>query len=391
MAYRHKSAARFQAEVEDITRRYGARLLFMADNIMAMDYYDDFMSWARQRELNVDFFYEIKANVTRKQVKALREGGCTMVQPGIESFSTNVLNLMRKGVKAIQNVAFLKYARDYGVDPVYNILCGFPGESSDDYRHMTEQLAKLSHLKPPNAIMAIQYHRFSPYHRSPESFGIRLRPDPLYRYVYDLPEQELARIAYHFERVDDGASSATTYAPSLGKVTLPWFQSYREERCTLTWRAENGDILICDRRHNYPERDYRLGDHAVHVFRALDVPRTLDGAVREADRLAQGHTGEPETPSQLVALRPRLRVVTPAPLEPATPPWRAAPAEPELARSREHRIRFDRDAFVADAKACLDWLCNLGLLYFDDDRYLALPVTENAPNGRMAVWRRAPV
>ncbi len=178
MGYRQKLTERFQQELEHIVRRYSPRFLFMTDNILSMSYYDRFMEWAAQAGVGVDFFYEIKANVRRTHIEKLAEAGITGVQPGIESFSSNILALMQKGTTGIQNVAFLKYARDHGILATYNILYGFPGEDPDDYAEMARQIPKLVHLRPPTSIPEIEYHRFSPYHQDPGRFGIRLRPQP---------------------------------------------------------------------------------------------------------------------------------------------------------------------------------------------------------------------
>jgi ribosomal peptide maturation radical SAM protein 1 len=107
MGYRHKQAERFQSEVETIVNRYGASFIFMTDNILPMKYYDRFMTWASRAGLRTNFFYEIKSNVTRRHVALLADAGVTAVQPGIESFSSKILSLMRKGTTGIQNIALL--------------------------------------------------------------------------------------------------------------------------------------------------------------------------------------------------------------------------------------------------------------------------------------------
>src|SRR5690606_12063841 len=120
----------------------------------------------------------------------------TAVQPGIESFSTTVLKLMRKGVTAAQNVALLKYAREYGIRPAYNIIVGFPGESEHAYFPAIRQMPNLWHLMPPSSAPLIEFHRFSPYHADPASFGITLEPNPFYALLYPYAGEALKDIAY---------------------------------------------------------------------------------------------------------------------------------------------------------------------------------------------------
>jgi len=56
-------------------------------------------------------FYEVKANLTRVQVSALRAAGVTRIQPGIESLSDHVLKLIGKGTCGLRNVQLLKWCR----------------------------------------------------------------------------------------------------------------------------------------------------------------------------------------------------------------------------------------------------------------------------------------
>ena len=94
-----------------------------------MNYYRTVLPELAERKLGVTFFYEIKSNLKKKQVKLLADAGILTVQPGVESFSSHVLKLMRKGVTAIQNIQMLKWCREYGVDVAWNLLYGFPGEN----------------------------------------------------------------------------------------------------------------------------------------------------------------------------------------------------------------------------------------------------------------------
>ena len=62
----------------------------------------------------------------KDQIALLGAAGIREVQPGIESFDTHTLKLMKKGVTGMQNVAFLKWAQQFGVAAYWNILYGFP-------------------------------------------------------------------------------------------------------------------------------------------------------------------------------------------------------------------------------------------------------------------------
>src|SRR5262249_29213582 len=226
------------------------------------------------------------------------------------------------------------------------------------------QLHKLAHFRPPDGLGVVEFQRFSPYHRDPESFGIRLRPAQRYWHLYPLPEQELSRIAYHFDLSDGLIATLQTYYAGVQQVIQRWKLDHATS--TLTWRTEGDEIVVCDRRRTFSRRDYRLKKHAIQVFLALDAPRGAEAAVREADRLARCAAPEDPADSSLVALRGRKLALVP--VESASPPpWRIPRQPGSLTGFREEIIDFGRDAFAAEPKACLDWLAELGLLYSDDD------------------------
>ena len=54
----------------------------------------------------------------------MAQAGITAIQPGLESMSSRVLSLMRKGVRAAQNINVLRWALYYGIDVSWNVLWG---------------------------------------------------------------------------------------------------------------------------------------------------------------------------------------------------------------------------------------------------------------------------
>ena len=365
MAFRQKNHRRFQSEVEQIVDRYRPLHLAMTDNIISTNYYGDFVNWARERHLGVDFFYEIKANLNRKQVEGLSAAGITSLQPGIESFSSSVLSLMRKGILGIQNVAFLKYASDHGISAYYNILGGFTGEDPDEYHRMARNVRALVHLQPPVfGVATAQYQRFSPMFREP---AVPLRPVPAYSELYPFSEDTIAAFAYHFEPRE---SRGYSYFEPLTQAVARWQRKWQVRGCTLTWAAEGDAIAIRDRRAGFPRRNYLLTDHAVSVFYALDRPRKLPAVA-----------GEQPANRKLA-----LTVIQPGADSDATDAIRSGPARTIWRRMRlriadrgipTESISFTRDEFGRDAEACVQPLVDAGIIYVDADLYLTLPVSEH--------------
>jgi ribosomal peptide maturation radical SAM protein 1 len=369
MGYRQKEYERFRGEVETVVERYKPRYLFMADNILSMKYFKDFVQWAKQKNIAVDFFYEIKANLSRKQVEDLADAGITMVQPGIESFSSKILALMKKGLRGIQNVAFLKYAADYGLISAYSILGGFPGEDPLEYERMARQLPKLVHFRPPNGVVDIEFHRFSPYHSRPSEFGIRLKPSWRYSYIYPFPEETLARIAYLFE-LQGRTALDLSYMRPLAHIVAKWRELFDATNCALTWSEREGGILVKDRRPGFAACNYLISGHAAYVYRLLDEPRPLRAAVRDTVRISA--TKSQPTPRPQAKASPEALYRTPF-----SPYGFPAVATLYATRVAERTISFTGAEFADNPEACVQPLVDAGILYEDNGWYVTLPVMEN--------------
>jgi len=196
----------------------------------------------------VQLFYEVKANLTRRQVEILRQAGVTRIQPGIESLSDHVLTLMRKGVTALRNIQLLKWCRLYGVVPEWNLLYGFPGETREDYAAILRLLPAIRFLQPPSACGPLRLDRFSPYFTSPGAFGlVNVRPMRVYRYLYPFDDSSLARIAYYFDY---------DYAPGVDPTgaagdVIDYVEAWRRAPEKGTLRAvgrPDGSLVLVDTR-----------------------------------------------------------------------------------------------------------------------------------------------
>jgi hypothetical protein len=158
------------------------------------------LATARKAGRDWAIFYETKSNLRRKQIAALAAAGVTNVQPGIESLSTPSLKLMDKGATALQQIAFIKWARAYNIDITYGIISGMPGETPGDLRKMVEKAGKLTHLQPPVDVTRLVLHRFSPHFSNPAGYGLEdVRPFATQRAIYRGPDERLMRLCYQLD------------------------------------------------------------------------------------------------------------------------------------------------------------------------------------------------
>jgi ribosomal peptide maturation radical SAM protein 1 len=99
MAFRAKPPEQALAELDALEAAWGVGRYMAADNIIPQSYLNNLVPALAAREGDLDIFYEVKANLSPAQLAAMHRAGIVRIQPGIESLSSNVLRLMRKGVR----------------------------------------------------------------------------------------------------------------------------------------------------------------------------------------------------------------------------------------------------------------------------------------------------
>lgn len=232
MAYRSKSADRALDELVYLSERYQAytNKASAVDNIIDMQYFRDFLPMIRDRKMDLDMFYETKANLTKEQVKLFREAGFYNIQPGIESLITPVLRLMKKGVSMLQNIQLLKWTQEFGVTPLWNFLYGFPGENPEDYQQVPELMEALYHLAPPSGLGLIRLDRFSPNFDHAAEYGIiNIRPKTAFALSYPGLSQDLVmKVAAHFDFDYESGMQPTSYVGGVRKGISEWNKVHRD-------------------------------------------------------------------------------------------------------------------------------------------------------------------
>jgi len=242
---------------------------------MDMNYFRELLPALKREQPGISMFYEVRSTLDKEQVKLLREAGVNAVQPGIESLSTAVLKIMRKGVTALQNVAFLKWCSLYGVTPAWNLLYGFPGERAEDYEHMLKTLNAISHLPPPYSTGGMRLDRFSPYFQNPDRYGITgIRPFFTYSLIYPIPSGNISNLAYFFHYEQEDANTRTTYIEKLVEKIKAWKQDESGQLVKLYgYRPE---LLIMDTRPERVQDQIALNGIQREVYDYCDIGKSFN-------------------------------------------------------------------------------------------------------------------
>ncbi len=199
MKFRRKSVERVVSEVRRLWDQHG-RDLFSTDTILALEHLKHALPALASYDDGPRLFYEIKANVSETEVVELKQARVDWVQPGIESLSSNLLRLLRKGVTSLQNVALLKWCAEKQVYVSWSILVRIPDEAASDYEHQLRLLSWLPHFQPPQSAIPVRVDRYSPYFQFHREFGwAQLEPFPEYQVIHcDMTSDQVRNVAYFF-------------------------------------------------------------------------------------------------------------------------------------------------------------------------------------------------
>jgi ribosomal peptide maturation radical SAM protein 1 len=247
MSYRSKSSQRAFDEISYLSEKYQSRKIHVVDCILDMKYFKDFLPNLAELNPKLEMFYEVKANMKKEQVRILYDAGVTTIQPGIESFSNSVLQLMGKGVSALQNIQLLKWCKELGMKVSWNILWGFPGEDPQEFHRMAELLPYLTHLPSPQAACRIRLDRFSPNYEMAKQFGItKVKAHPAYFQIYPFAQEAVSNLAYYFDYDYNDQHDVMSYTNDLWHEVKKWCDL--EGQSDLFFVDNGSHLLIWDLR-----------------------------------------------------------------------------------------------------------------------------------------------
>jgi len=280
MSFRSKSPERVLDELVGQAKRYRSFRFEAVDNIMDTAYLTKLFPVLVENEMGYEIFYEVKASLRREQLKLMAQAGVTHIQPGIESLSSHVLRLMRKGVRAIQNINLLRWAQYYDIHVDWNLLWGFPGETEQDYTEQAMAIPLLFHLRPPSSASRIWLERFSPLFTERDTFRLLHRtPGRSYQYIYP-GDVDLERVAYFFDYDLDGGLPDSTYA-DVRRAAADWSTAWQADKPPVLkyWSAPRF-IQIYDERKQGHGGTYTFEDTLADLYLACSNRPTTAAAVR---------------------------------------------------------------------------------------------------------------
>jgi ribosomal peptide maturation radical SAM protein 1 len=266
MAFRSKSPERALEEFKYLHQKYRC-FLQVVDNILDLQYIKTLFPRLAKENLGIQLFYETKVNLTKEQMRVLKESGVVALQPGIESLNTNVLQLMRKGCTSLQNVQFLKWCQELGIEAGWNFIWGFPNEDANDYLQMLDLVPRIRHLAPPMSVNRLQLHRFSPYFEGREAMDVtNVRPHPAYAHIFPFSDEVVSGLAYYFIFDYKDGRRPRAYASSLIDELRKWQQSEGEAYLICVDDGESLSIFRGLRGQSPARTSLRLWKRELYLF-----------------------------------------------------------------------------------------------------------------------------
>jgi ribosomal peptide maturation radical SAM protein 1 len=282
MKFRAKSSEQVAREMAYLSSRYDTARFRLVDNIIDMKYIENLFAKFAADHCDLDVFIETKSNLHKNQIRTLAAGGVKCMQPGLESLSLNQLRAMDKGVTPMQNIICLKWSFYYHVEVSWNILLGFPGETTEDYRRQVDLIPALFHLQPPEATGKFWLERFSPYYKRPDEYGVRITgPGLAYEYIYDGRQVDLKKIAYDFEYELDNWSVDPHVYQELVDVVGAWKRLHASgDRPFLYYSKAMNYITVYDGRNPKAPMRHRFDWPEAGIIEACNETAKSEDQIR---------------------------------------------------------------------------------------------------------------
>jgi len=292
LLYRSPDADRLLEVIDTLAGRYAIHSFRLSGYILPHHYFRTLLPEMVRRECTYHMSSEMKANINATQFALLAAAGFYEIQPGIESFSSDVLRKMHKGVSAIQNVYTLLLGKHHKIAVRYNLLYGLPNDEPKEVVAMVRALPRLVHLDPPMTRVPIQITRYSPLQATPERFSI---PHATYEPSYDLIFSpgfldeigfDLNDFCYYFDRPFENSPRLSSLYAEIDDIVDTWKSEQARRKVSLSYQECPEGIEIFDSRSDPPIQT-RLTPAATSIYRLIGAPISIETLHRRCRELME--------------------------------------------------------------------------------------------------------
>jgi len=272
--YLQRKATDVIGEMKKLSKKYKSKYFNFIDAVEPIDFYssEGLLNKLAQSKNQYTIFHQLRVPRNQNSFKMLQDAQVRIIQPGLESLDSNILRLMKKGIKAKDVLRCLYWSRVYGLEVSWNILIGHPGERPEWINNISRIIPKIHHLQPPAKLTNVLIKRKSPlfetilashYTASPS----RLIPDTRLGYLYP-QDWNHREISFTFENPQTITRELEKAHEELNLLVSHWIHLWQSDsRPQLSVTKTNDDWQIVDTRSH--SREYHLKGKELEVAKQI--------------------------------------------------------------------------------------------------------------------------
>jgi ribosomal peptide maturation radical SAM protein 1 len=280
LQYRTKGLEQVALEMLTQSERYQQVDFMIVDPAIQGNFIAKLMQGLKEEHLDFSVWCQSRVKFKKETLAAMANSGVDTIFMGIESLSTPVLKLMRKGHTALDAIEVLKWGQESGISITWNMIFNVPGEKSTYYEQMADLMKSLTHLHPPFNLISLDFCRSSVYFEEAKEYGIELLdPEPMHDPIFhlaltvdnDIPIRNLAgKLKAQYTQTDQ------TIINLCRESLKHWKANYSLNMGKLAYRQGQGFLNIYDQRSGLPQEVYTLGLPESKIYLACNSPKSVD-------------------------------------------------------------------------------------------------------------------
>jgi len=141
---RLRSVDNIMDEIHELIRRYKIRSVFFNDELFVSSKRRVYNLCEQLKPLDLKWICQGRINIVDKELlKEMKRAGCVKIGYGVESGSQKILNNMNKQIKVEDSRRVLNMTHEVGLEPIIQMMYGYPGENKDTLKETKEFISSL--------------------------------------------------------------------------------------------------------------------------------------------------------------------------------------------------------------------------------------------------------
>ncbi len=132
--WRGKSCEQLIEEIKYLKHNYKINGIGFTDDLFTFDKerMNQFCNILLKEQININWYCNARIGLTHHELDNMKKAGCKCIYFGIESGSSKMLKIIRKGIVLSKVQETFEYCRKIGISTVASFIIGFPDENEID-------------------------------------------------------------------------------------------------------------------------------------------------------------------------------------------------------------------------------------------------------------------